>query len=73
MVRVPAEVAKRIDSKFQPAPVGISVFQPTPPTNIPFRSWKAAKNLEREREKGERGKGEGHLLDLPDDPDLKAS
>lgn len=70
MVRVPAEVAKRIDSKFQPAPVGISVFQPTPPTNIPFRSWKAAENLERERE---RGKEEGHLLDLPDDPDLKAS
>lgn len=70
MVRVPAEVAKRIDSKFQPTPVGISVFQPTPPTNIPFRSWKAAKNLERERE---RGKEEGHLLDLPDDPDLKAS
>lgn len=60
MVRVPAEARGSIRNSSQLQ--WVSAFSPT----IPFRSWKAAKNLERE-------KGGGHLLDLPDDPDLKAS
>lgn len=60
VVRVPAEARGSIRNSSQLQ--WVSAFSPT----IPFRSWKAAKNLERE-------KGGGHLLDLPDDPDLKAS